>query len=215
MGIREKINDMHSRYMLVSDFLAGLSKMEEVEEYEAAQWLLSNNGELPEPYVIDIHGAGNYRRLQGQYIINYLYAIAFPKQSALDYVKKEQQDYYFNIEEIKRYLKINKIEFCEEVFISQSKKSFALDSIDIENSKHGTMDRWPWGNYENEYLNILSDAVFEFFEPRRNPDAKRDEVVDWIKERLVQAGLDGSDNIASTMFTIIKPADHNPRKRRD
>lgn len=73
---------------------------------------------------------------------------------------------------------------------------------------------WPWENYETTYLKILAATVAEFFQPRRNPDAKKDEVVKWIKERMETAGLSASDNLAEAMFTIIKPADHDPRKRR-
>jgi hypothetical protein len=69
-------------------------------------------------------------------------------------------------------------------------------------------------NYSTAYLQIMEKAINEFFCPRRNPDAKKHEVVEWIKSEMAKAELGDSENIAKTMFTIIKPPDHNPRKRR-
>lgn len=68
--------------------------------------------------------------------------------------------------------------------------------------------------YDTAYLKVLREAVSEFFEPRRQLDAKSDVVIEWIENRLQLAGLGGSRRIAHAMFTIIKPVDHNPRKRR-
>lgn len=69
-------------------------------------------------------------------------------------------------------------------------------------------------SYTTPYLQVMYEAVTEFFEPRRTVDAKREEVEAWISTRLQAAGTEGSKRIASAMFTIIKPSDHNPRKRR-
>lgn len=74
---------------------------------------------------------------------------------------------------------------------------------------------WPWGSHETVYLKIMSEAIREFFEPRKNPDAKKPEVVEFINRCMASAGLGNSDNVAEAMFTIIKPHDHDPRKRRD
>lgn len=68
--------------------------------------------------------------------------------------------------------------------------------------------------YSTPVLAVLNAAITEFFEPRRNPDAKKEEVVKWIKSRMLDAGLADSDNIAAAIFTIIKPENHDPRKRR-
>jgi len=68
--------------------------------------------------------------------------------------------------------------------------------------------------YPTPLLQMLNAAIAEFFEPRRNVDAKKGEVVEWIKSKMIASGMADSDNIAAAIFTIIKPADHDPRKRR-
>ena len=68
--------------------------------------------------------------------------------------------------------------------------------------------------YSTPHLVILNAAIAEFFERRRDRDAKREEVVDWIKSKMTASGMADSDNIAQAIFTIIKPVDHDPKKRR-
>ena len=68
--------------------------------------------------------------------------------------------------------------------------------------------------YTTPYIGVMRDAISEFFEPRHSVDAKSDEVESWIISRLEATGIEGSKRIASAMFTIIKPNDHNPKKRR-
>lgn len=68
--------------------------------------------------------------------------------------------------------------------------------------------------YSTSWLAIQQAAINQFFNPRRNPDAKKDEVTDWIKEQALAAGLPDSQNVASTIFTIIKPENHDPKKKR-
>lgn len=68
--------------------------------------------------------------------------------------------------------------------------------------------------YSSPWLNIQKSAIAEFFDPRRNPDAKREEVVEWIKQAALKAGLPDSENLASAIFTLIKPENHDPKKRR-
>lgn len=72
----------------------------------------------------------------------------------------------------------------------------------------------PYDGYSTQWLEVIQAAIAEFFTPRRNPDAKREEVVEWIKSYAASSGLADSENIAQAIFTIIKPTDHNPRKRR-
>jgi hypothetical protein len=69
-------------------------------------------------------------------------------------------------------------------------------------------------HYSTPHLEVMDAAIANFFSPRGDKDAKKEEVVDWIKARMIAAGGDSSDNVASAMFTIIKPVDHDPRKRR-
>jgi hypothetical protein len=68
--------------------------------------------------------------------------------------------------------------------------------------------------YSTPLLAILSATIDQFFDPRRDPDAKREEVVGWIMTKLAGAGLKESRQIAEAIFTIIKPGDHDPRKKR-
>lgn len=68
--------------------------------------------------------------------------------------------------------------------------------------------------YSTKWLAIQQATIVQFFNPRRNPDAKREEVVKWIKQQAETAGLPSSNNIATTIFTIIKPANHDPKKKR-
>ncbi len=68
--------------------------------------------------------------------------------------------------------------------------------------------------YSTPLLMIMNAAIAEFFMPRRDKDAKREEVVNWIKTQMSASKMPDSENIAVAIFTIIKPLDHDPRKRR-
>jgi len=68
--------------------------------------------------------------------------------------------------------------------------------------------------YETDLLNIQKLAIKEFFYPRKRIDPKKEEVTEWLKNKGDELKINVSDNIADTIFTIIKPADHNPKKRR-
>ncbi|GEM_PF-2433493 len=69
-------------------------------------------------------------------------------------------------------------------------------------------------DYSTSWLTIQQAAINQFFNPRRNPDAKKEEIVEWIKAAAVNAGLPDSQNVPSTIFTIIKPENHDPKKKR-
>ena len=69
--------------------------------------------------------------------------------------------------------------------------------------------------YSTTWLTIQDGAIAQFFNPRRNPDAKSDEVIKWINAEAAKKGLKGSQNIAEAIFTIIKPKNHDPKKKRD
>ena len=58
------------------------------------------------------------------------------------------------------------------------------------------------------------NALQNFFSPRHSVDAKKNEVVEWILEEGKNFTPPVSNNVAEAIFTIIKPTDHNPRKRR-
>ena len=86
----------------------------------------------------------------------------------------------------------------------------AMEHLDAGSTAIST----PKAEYSTPWLAILNAAIAEFFSPRRNPDAKKDEVVDWIKARARDAEIRYSKNIADAIFTVIKPPDHDPRQRR-
>ncbi|SFH60632.1 hypothetical protein SAMN05216299_1333 [Nitrosospira sp. Nsp14] len=69
-------------------------------------------------------------------------------------------------------------------------------------------------SYSTAWLDILTRAIAQFFNPRRDLDPKREEVVEWIISEAAKAGLPQSKNIAVAIFTIIKPDDHDPKKKR-
>ncbi|MDP1645228.1 MAG: hypothetical protein Q8L71_06955 [Thiobacillus sp.] len=89
-------------------------------------------------------------------------------------------------------------------------------TIDLSRIAEGTSTRRSEGKpgYSTPHLVVLKDAIAEFFEPRRDKDAKKEEVVEWIKSKMTASGMADSENIAQAIFTIIKPLDHDPRKRR-
>tara|TARA_R110002110_G_scaffold110071_5_gene274522 strand:+ start:7110 stop:7832 length:723 start_codon:yes stop_codon:yes gene_type:complete len=64
------------------------------------------------------------------------------------------------------------------------------------------------------HLEILKGAIAEFFEPRRSRDAKKEEVVRWIIAEMEKKGGKPAKYVAESMFTIIKPVDHNPKRRK-
>ncbi|MBI5919158.1 MAG: hypothetical protein HY849_07290 [Nitrosomonadales bacterium] len=68
--------------------------------------------------------------------------------------------------------------------------------------------------YSTSWLSIQQDAIAKFFNPRRNPDAKKEEVVEWVKSEASRAGVHDSDRMAAAIFTIIKPENHSPKKKR-
>jgi hypothetical protein len=69
--------------------------------------------------------------------------------------------------------------------------------------------------YSTRWLTIQDAAIAQFFNPRRNPDSKSDEVIKWINAEAAKTGLKESQNIAEAIFTIIKPENHDPKKKRD
>ena len=75
-------------------------------------------------------------------------------------------------------------------------------------------------NANNVHINITPllelaiNASMNFFIPRKSVDAKKEEVVEWVVNNGQTLTPPVSVNIAEAIFTIIRPTDHNPRKRR-
>jgi hypothetical protein len=88
------------------------------------------------------------------------------------------------------------------------------DCIGVEDQEVQYLENNNASNYSTKWLEIMKAAISEFFDPRRNPDAKKDEVIAWINAKAVKAKLGESTSVASTIFTIIKPEHHNPKKER-
>jgi hypothetical protein len=72
----------------------------------------------------------------------------------------------------------------------------------------------PLDNYSTDFLDILNLAVNNFFNPRKNLDAKKEEVTEWIISKGAELEIYVSSNVADAIFTIIKPDDHNPKIKR-
>ena len=68
--------------------------------------------------------------------------------------------------------------------------------------------------YSTKWLKIQQAAILEFFSPRQEVDAKQEAVVSWIESEAKKAGIKDPTNVATVMFTIIKPEDHSPKIRR-
>lgn len=68
--------------------------------------------------------------------------------------------------------------------------------------------------YTTNLLQIQNLAITNFFNPRKNVDARQEEVTKWIIDKGRELGIAVSNNVADSMFTIIKPIDHNPKQRR-
>lgn len=70
--------------------------------------------------------------------------------------------------------------------------------------------------YETKWLKVVERTINEFFSPRHSVDAKKEEVVKRIIEIAKEENIEqASQNIATSIFTIIKPENHNPKVRRE
>ena len=83
---------------------------------------------------------------------------------------------------------------------------------EVSQNKTGTVTLTT--TYSTKWLEIQQAAILEFFSPRREVDAKKDEVVSWIELKAEEAGIKDPTNVATVMFTIIKPKNHSPKIRR-
>ena len=68
--------------------------------------------------------------------------------------------------------------------------------------------------YSTKWLEVQQAAIAEFFSPRRDTDAKKEDVILWIEAKAKELKITAPNRIATSIFTIIKPEDHSPRKRR-
>lgn len=102
--------------------------------------------------------------------------------------------------------------FMTEVIDNAEVFEFGLDGITNEKSianKHAEKNI-----YSTDLLNLMNLAITQFFNPRHKKDAKKNEITEWIKMKGKELDLYVSDNVADSIFTIIKPNDHNPKIKR-
>lgn len=109
-------------------------------------------------------------------------------------------------------------EFIEKNSVFMKKIVYDLESIFPEigekNDDKRSLTTLITPRYSTEWLEIQDRVIATFFNPRRNPDAKKGEIVEWIEAEAKKCKLQYSANIANTIFTIVKPHDHDPKKRR-
>lgn len=105
--------------------------------------------------------------------------------------------------------------FIEEhaVFMKEGIEFSETLELDISHTLTGDISQKKLA-YTTDTLNLLNLAITEFFNPRQSVDARKEEVTEWLKTKGTGLTPPISDNIADAIFTIIKPNDHNPRKRR-
>ena len=68
--------------------------------------------------------------------------------------------------------------------------------------------------YTTPLLDLQKAVIEKFYSQPRVVDPKKETVLLEIFDTAKKLGIDLSDNVAEAMFTIIKPKDHNPKKRR-
>ncbi len=110
------------------------------------------------------------------------------------------------------------IKFSQYVATSTAQSK---ELIDASNQFKNVLDQKQQTNSSNETFSLTPlheltiKAIKEFFSPRKSIDAKKEEVVEWIVNNGKTLSPPVSVNIAEAIFTIIRPIDHNPRKRRN
>jgi len=139
-----------------------------------------------------------------------------------DYYKQDDKGNYHNVYQLeiinRPFVKSFKLEDGFEIKVHSkdldnwlsSKNKKSLVSI-LEEDSPSTPEVQ---THSTAWLKIQNLAILEFFNPRRNPDAKKLEVVEWINEEAKRAGLSSSANLTAAIFSIIKPFDHDPKKKR-
>lgn len=69
-------------------------------------------------------------------------------------------------------------------------------------------NRWPWGDYETKLLNVLAEAVHQWWSTydENDPDTapRQSDVSKWIEERLTQSGTENAGTLAGYMAIVIR-----------
>lgn len=86
-----------------------------------------------------------------------------------------------------------------------------LDSlVEVAHEMQGMVN---YKAYSTPLIELLKAAIDEFYMHPRNRDPKKSEVVEWLGNAAKLLGIGLTKHMASTIFTIIKSPDHNPKKR--
>jgi hypothetical protein len=103
---------------------------------------------------------------------------------------------------------------------SKDEKTSILPPITVDDNKiKHSQDKIDNKSYIPEtnltpWLSILIEAIHQHFPEGREIDPKKASVVEWILGKAKKEGITESENIANAIFTIIKPQNHNPKKRK-
>ena len=109
------------------------------------------------------------------------------------------------------------INWRERYLELQKKYTAHLEKAVSEKSQTGQNKQQPAETYtfdSTPLIELVIKANVQFFSPRKSVDAKKPEVVDWVLENGKSLTPPVSTNIAEAIFTIIKPNDHSPRRKR-
>ncbi len=84
----------------------------------------------------------------------------------------------------------------------------------IKTAEHGGASFCDDSFFDSKYLRLLKSAKDLLFEPERVQDPKRKDAKKVIYSLAKEQRIEVSENVVSAIFTIIKPDDHNPKKRK-
>jgi len=117
---------------------------------------------------------------------------------------------FFNISVDELIILNSEVERLEQEHENSSKRQSEYGKLQ-KGEATSTVDSLP---YQTSLLELLAAAMKRSFPADRINDPPKAVVVTEMKQIADEMGLNLSDNIAEAMFTIIRPEDHNPRKRR-
>lgn len=111
----------------------------------------------------------------------------------------------------REYIEENAVFMAEHIDDVEAFEFGLIEPItqDLVINSHASQD-----SYSTDLMNILNLAVNNFFNPRLMVDPKKDEITEWLKAKGKELNVNVSDNVADSIFTIIKPNDHNPKIKR-
>jgi hypothetical protein len=146
---------------------------------------------------------GDYENIQAQIRINYLRLKAFSENFSQQHEYDTPRAYIDWA--LSKQFKPLWLDWAIEHKLYVPKQEAIQEKIETANVD---------ATYSTKWLEVQQAAIAEFFSPRHEVDAKRDEVISWIETKAEELKIREPNRIAASIFTIIKPEDHSPRKRR-